>query len=163
MHDVLIVDTTQPIDIPSWRALATEVEPLFGPLQDTPECISALHRHVERGSAFSVRDGDGLPGTPPISGLLFSPRKTSAAVDRIVWLAVASTWQRHGIGSRIVEHIVELLESPSTLAVATFGDESPAGIPARRFYERLGFEAAEAAQTLPDGGLRQVFRRRLPS
>jgi hypothetical protein len=42
--------------------------------------------------------------------------------------------------------------------VTTFGSDDPAGEPARRFYERLGFQAAEEAPNGPDGGSRQIFR-----
>ncbi len=44
----------------------------------------------------------------------------------------------------------------------TFGDDITAGYPARRFYEEMGFHAAEVAQPGPDGGSRQVYRRHFP-
>lgn len=40
----------------------------------------------------------------------------------------------------------------------TFGDDNPAGLPARHFYQALGFEPAETAPPGPEGGSRQVFR-----
>jgi hypothetical protein len=48
---------------------------------------------------------------------------------------------------------------PFTLSVVTFGEENLAGRPARHFYERMGFQAAEVALNGPEGGTRQVFRR----
>jgi hypothetical protein len=43
--------------------------------------------------------------------------------------------------------------------VTTFGGDDPAGEPARRFYEQMGFHAAEPAPNGPEGSSRQVFRR----
>lgn len=38
-------------------------------------------------------------------------------------------------------------------------EDIAAGQPAWRFYEQLGFSAADPAPNGPDGGSRQVFRR----
>jgi GNAT superfamily N-acetyltransferase len=150
------VVVAQPEDIPAWLVLAKEVEPLFGPLVNDPSFLSALHRNVDRGTAFCVREGDGPCGIPLLGGLLFSPKPP---VYTIGWLAVAQQHRRQGIGQRLVEHIVGLVETPAELAVTTFGGDNPAGGPARRFYERLGFYAAESSPNGPEGCSRQVFRR----
>jgi hypothetical protein len=52
-----------------------------------------------------------------------------------------------------------LLFSAANLSVVTFGEENLAGRPARHFYERMGFQSAEAAPNGPEGGSRQIFRR----
>ncbi len=152
------VVAAQPEDIPAWLHLAAEVEPLFGPLVSNASFHRALRRNVERGTAFCVREADGPPGVPLLGGLLFSPKPP---IYTIGWLAVAQQYRRRGIGQRLVEHVLGLVEAPAELVVTTFGADHPAGEPARRFYERMGFHAAEPAPNGPEGGSRQVYRRAL--
>jgi hypothetical protein len=52
-----------------------------------------------------------------------------------------------------------LIQPPAELSVTTFGDDNRAGLPARDFYARMGFHAAEMTSNGPEGGTRQVFRR----
>lgn len=150
------VVVAQPEDTPAWLNLAAEVEPLFGPMVDDPSFHRVLHKHIGRGTAFCVRDADGPPGVPLLGGLLFSPKPP---IYRIGWLVVAQQHRRHGIGQRLIEHVVGLAEIPAEFVVTTFGGDNPAGQPARHFYERMGFRAAETAPNGPEGGSRQVFRR----
>jgi ribosomal protein S18 acetylase RimI-like enzyme len=142
-------------DIPAWLVLAAEVEPLFGPLVNEPSFQRALSNNIARGTAYCVREGDGPPGLPLCGGLLWSAHPPLYTIG---WLAVAEQHRRQGIGLRLVEHVLHLVELPAEVMVTTFGSDDPAGEPARRFYERLGFQAAEEAPNGPDGGSRQIFR-----
>jgi len=136
--------------------LAAEVEPLFGPMVNDPAFHRALRRNIDRGTAFCVREADGPPGVPLLGGLLFSPRPP---VYTMGWLAVTQQHRRRGIGRALVEHAMGLAEIPAEFVVATFGADDPVGEPARSFYERMGFHAAEPAPNGPEGGCRQIFRR----
>ena len=69
---------------------------------------------------------------------LFSPRPPLYTIG---WLAVAGQHRRRGIGQRLLGHVIGLVEIPCELVVTTFGADNPAGEPARRFYERMGFHA----------------------
>jgi GNAT superfamily N-acetyltransferase len=149
-------------DIRSWLDLAAEVEPLFGAILDDPAFHVALLRNIERGTAYCVREGDGPPGAPLLGGLLFSPRRPDRPDDRIGWLAVAGRARRRGVGRRLVAHAIGLLTPPAVLTVVTFAEEVEAGRPARRFYERLGFDPAEPLAPGPEGGGRQRYRLDLP-
>jgi GNAT superfamily N-acetyltransferase len=151
------VTLAQPADIPAWLELAAEVEPLFGPMVAGPGFHAALERNIARQTAFCVREQDGAPGVPLMGALLFSA--THAPHYKIGWLAVAQRWQRQGVAHTLVEHCFRLVQPPAELSVVTFGADNLAGSPARRFYERMGFQAAEAAPNGPEGGARQVFRR----
>jgi len=146
----------QPADIPAWLDLAWEVEPLFGPMVDEPGFHKALHKNIARGTAFCIREADGPPGAPLVGGLLFSPKPP---IYTIGWLAVTQSYQRQGIGRRLVEYAIGLVHAPAELVVTTFGSDHPGGEPARCFYEKLGFHAAEPAPHGPEGGSRQIFRR----
>ena len=150
------VRVAQATDIPAWPILAAEVEPLFGPLVNEASFLRSLARNVDRGTAFCAREADGPPGDSLLGGLLFSPHPP---VYTIGWLAVTQQHRRHGIGRSLVEHALSLVEAPAQVMVTTFGPDNPAGIPARRFYEHMGFYAAESAPSGPDGSARQIYRR----
>ena len=148
-------------DVAAWLDLAAEVEPLFGPMVSDPLFHQALHRNIERGSAFCVRSSacscarEGLSGMPLLGGLLFSSHPPRY---RIGWLAVRQDSRRHGIGRRLVEHTLGLVQPPAEVSVVTFVAEEPEGMAARLFYEHLGFSPAELVSSGPDGQPRQVFR-----
>lgn len=130
---VIRVVSAQLEDIPAWLILAAEVEHLFGPMVSEPAFQRALHKNIERGTAFCARVADGQPGIPLLGGLLFAPRPP---VYTIGWLAVAQQHRRHGIGQRLIEHVLRLVELPAELVVTTFGKFDPGGEPARRFWEK---------------------------
>jgi GNAT superfamily N-acetyltransferase len=153
MTDVVIAREE---DIPAWLDLAREVEFLFGPMCDDPRFINSLQKNIDRGTAFCIREANGSAGAPLQGGMLFSPHPP---VYTIGWLAVTQACRRQGIGRKLMEHIVGLVEPPAEMVVTTFGADNPDGEPARCFYEQSGFFAAEFAPNGPDGGIRQVFRR----
>ncbi len=145
-------------DFQAWLRLAAEVEGLFGPLVDDPGFQRALHKNIARGTALCVRAGDGPPGTPLLGGLLFAPKPPRHTIG---WLAVTHTHRRCGIGRRLVTHALGLTQPPAEVSVTTFGPDAEAGLPARRFYESMGFQPAEMAPDGPEGSSRQIFRRAL--
>ena len=151
------VALAQPADLPAWLDLAAEVEFLFGPMVADPGFHAALERNIARQTAFCIREQDATPGTPLMGGLLFSA--THAPHYTIGWLAVAQRWRRQGVAQMLVEHCFQSIQPPAELSVVTFGEDNLAGRPARRFYERMGFQAAEVAPNGPEGGTRQVYRR----
>ena len=151
------VALAQPADLQAWLDLAAEVEPLFGPMVVDPGFHAALERHIARQTAFCVREQDGAPGTPLMGALLFSIGHVPHY--KIGWLAVAQRWRRQGVAQALVEHCLRLIQPPAELSVVTFGADNLAGRPARRFYERMGFQASEEAPNGPEGGTRQVYRR----
>lgn len=155
MSDIIlyrVVDAT-PGDIAPWRALAAEVEPLFGPLVGDASFEGALARCIARGDAFCVRQG--AEGSPLLGGLLFSRRPPTYT---LAWLAVAAHGRRRGIGRALVDHALGLVRPPAEVMVTTFGPGRPEGEPARRFYEALGFVPSEMAPDGPDGTTRQIYR-----
>lgn len=150
-----IVTVALPDDLPAWRLLAREVEPLFGPMVGLPAFEEALARKVARGQALCVREGDGDAGAPLLGGLLWSSHPPRYQVG---WLAVTARVRRQHIGQQLVAAALTWVEPPATIDVETFGDDNPAGLPARHFYQALGFAPAEVAPPGPEGGSRQVFR-----
>jgi ribosomal protein S18 acetylase RimI-like enzyme len=151
------VALAQNADIPAWLDLAAEVEPLFGPMVADPGFHAALERNIARQTAFCIREHDGALGASLMGALLFSV--THAPHYRIGWLAVTTCWRRHGVAQALVKHCFQLIQPPAEMSVFTFGVDNLAGQAARDFYERMGFQAAEAAPNGPEGGTRQVYRR----
>jgi ribosomal protein S18 acetylase RimI-like enzyme len=151
------VALAQPADIPAWLHLAAEVESLFGAMVDDPAFHQSLQRHIQRQTAFCVREQSDVTGTPLMGALLLSA--THAPHYKIGWLAVAEHWRRRGVAQALVMHCFAILQPPAELSVTTFGADNLAGKPARDFYERKGFHAAEIASNGPEGGTRQVYRR----
>jgi ribosomal protein S18 acetylase RimI-like enzyme len=152
------IELAQPADIAPWLDLAAEVEFLFGPMVGDPAFHSALERNIQRRSAFCIREQPGAPGTPLVGALLFSA--AHAPYYKINWLAVAGRWRGRGAARALALHCFGLVQPPAELSVITFGADIEAGRPARRFYEQIGFHAAEAAPVGPEGGSRQIYRRR---
>jgi len=148
-------------DIPAWLALAREVEELFGvALSRDEQFIGALRRNVRRGTAFCVREGDGLPGAALLGGLLFSSKHRP--VYKLGWLAVAEGSRRSGVGQALVAHAMALIVPPAELIVTTFIDGAPGGETARRFYLKLGFTPAELLPgDGPQGEPRQRFHKKI--
>jgi GNAT superfamily N-acetyltransferase len=138
--------------------LAAEMEPLFGPMVEEPGFMRALHRNIARGTALCVREAGGAPGAPLLGGLLYSPKPPLYTIG---WLAVTETHRRHGIGRALIEHVFQLADPPAEFVVTTFGADRAEGLPARRFYLEMGFYPAEPAPNGPEGGSRQILRRRV--
>ena len=105
-----------------------------------------------------MREADGPPGALLLGGLLYSPKPP---LYTVAWLAVTEAHRRHGIGKALIERVFELARPPAEFVVTTFGADRVEGAPARRFYAQMGFHPAESAPDGPEGGSRQIFRRRL--
>ncbi len=149
-----MVKATQ-ADIPAWLKLAEQVEYLFGPMSNEPSFHRSLQKNIVRGSALCVRDKYGKPGASLLGGLLYSTKPPNY---KIGWLAVTQNQRRKGIGQQLFMELLNHIVVPATVEVTTFGPDNPAGASALRFYEQMGFQAAEAAPNGPEGRSRQIYR-----
>jgi ribosomal protein S18 acetylase RimI-like enzyme len=111
-------------DFSPWLYLAAEVEPLFGPMVNEPGFHQALHKNIERGTAYCIRENNGPSGTPLLGGLLFSPKPPEYTIG---WLAVAQQYRRCGVGRLLVEYVINLVVPPAEMSVTTFGKDSEGG------------------------------------
>jgi GNAT superfamily N-acetyltransferase len=139
-------------DVQGWRALAREVEPLFGPMVGRRDFEDWLVRDIDRGTAWCVPD----PGDPGSLAAAMSFRDRGDRFE-IGWLAVAARARRTGVGTGLVRERIGASDPAKRVTVVTFGADHPGGPVARAFYERLGFEAGDPAPDGPDGGARQTF------
>lgn len=133
-------------DIPSWLELVREVEPLFGPM---PMFDVTLKTKIREGDALCVR-----ADTRVVGGILLGGQ---APDNWIRWLAVRRDARQRGAGGSLLNAALERWPSTCTISLATFGDDNPDGQPARRLYERFGFEAREMLPRGPEGGTRQLY------
>ncbi|MBB3128612.1 ribosomal protein S18 acetylase RimI-like enzyme [Paenibacillus rhizosphaerae] len=137
--------------------MAAEVEYLFGPMVSDSKFIQAIEKNISRGSAFCVRENNGEPGSRLLGGILFS--SASAPSYKIGWLAVSSISRNKGIATALLKHALKTVNVPAEISVTTFGDEVPDGQPARRLYQKFGFEPQEELiPNGPEGGSRQKFK-----
>jgi GNAT superfamily N-acetyltransferase len=123
-----------PADIPAWRELAREVEPLFGaPMADDPRFLHDLGSSIAENRAFCVRGPNGKL----LGGIL---RADPPPDHRISWLAVSKGARRQGTGHSLVTAALRGAPSGTVVRVVTFVEGDAAGSPARAFYRALGFE-----------------------
>jgi GNAT superfamily N-acetyltransferase len=134
-------------DIASWLEIVRQVEPLFG---DMPMFDVTLKTNIARGSAFCVRGPDGRV----LGGVLLGGQ---APDNWIRWLAVRGASRHRGVGTALLTEVLRLWLGPCTISLATFGDDSVGGRPARRLYERFGFVAGAMLPRGPEGGTRQRY------
>ena len=131
-------------DVASWLDMAREVEPLFGPM---PDFQSTLVRKIDQGAAICAHCCDELAGGALLGG---------ASPDYwIRWLAVRRSARYQGIGSALVAEALRRFRPPCRISVHTFGEENPEGRPARRLYERFGFQPGQLTEV--QGALRQCY------
>ncbi len=153
----MIVRLAREDDLAGFVELAGQVEHWFGAAADDAGFRAAVLRHVQRGTALVARSA----GAEVLGGLMFGAKPP---VYRVHWLVVAEQARGHGIGRALTtDAIRRFVLGPGTLEAITFGPDHPgaASSGARAFYQNLGFHPAEGAAAGPDGGSRQVYRRRV--
>ncbi len=134
-------------DIPSWLELVREVEPLFGPM---PMFDLTLKTKIAEGAALCARDASGTV----CGGVLLGGEVPD---NWLRWLAVRRKARGQGIGGALLQAVLARWPGPCAISLATFGADNVEGRPARRLYERFGFEPREMLPRGPEGGTRQLY------
>jgi GNAT superfamily N-acetyltransferase len=141
-------------DLGGFLDLAAQVEQWFGPMVKDSAFHSAINKNIQRGTALVAVSGPDVVG-----GLLFSSKPP---IYCIRWLVVSAKLRREGVGRALVADATRrFVQGPGTMEVTTFGPDHPGAVASRGriFYEGLGYSPAEAVESGPDGGSRQVYRR----
>ncbi len=119
-------------DIDNWMDLVHKVKKSF-PGLETGEAL-AEHRNtvlefMDKGSAICAKTDNKIVGT-----LLFSKE-----TNTLCFLAVDSEYRRQHIAEKIFSYMLDFMDSEKDIAVTTYRANVPEGLPARRFYKKMGF------------------------
>ncbi len=133
-------------DYNDWLELAREVEPLFGPMVDDAAFREGLKRAIEEKIAWCVEEPDERGHTAFRGGIVVSKE-----ANEILWLAVSRKTRGCGMGAALLSEAIGRLDRSRPIAVTTFDDTIPEGLPARRLYRRFGFADSAAAGLNPAG------------
>ena len=146
------IETIKSCDIVDWLKLVREVEPLFGPMIGMDGFQEHLARVVDAERAFGIWNDRGA-----LCGVVV----VSFEKNEIEWLAVASRDRQNGFGEKLLRHAVNRLDAAKPITVQTFAASVPAGIGARKLYEKCGFQEIEPADLNP-AGLPTAILKRMP-
>ncbi|WP_432662999.1 GNAT family N-acetyltransferase [Wukongibacter baidiensis] len=94
---------------------------------------SAIRKNISRGTAIYVEDRS-LPDSPIIGAMIYSPNQ-----NHIGWFAVHPKYRRMGVGSSIMEYMLNKLVDAREIKVKTFLYDDNYGKAARSFYVKNGF------------------------
>jgi ribosomal protein S18 acetylase RimI-like enzyme len=130
-------------DIPGWKEIIKEVEPLFGNMLDDPGFIPAILAAIEANIVFCFED--------EITNQLYGVIVINHDDNSIEWLAVSSNAKRTGVGRKLVEKALNELNIRRDICVQTFSSNIPEGIAARKLYEKFGFVDYKRAGKNPAG------------
>lgn len=103
--------------------------------------IPTLHEHVDDLRRAPLNWLAALDGTDVLGAVAWLVADQAVDIDRLV---VAPHAHRRGVGSRLIREVIEHAQG-RPIAVST----GSANLPARTFYERLGFERVADREALP--------------
>ncbi|NPU84496.1 MAG: GNAT family N-acetyltransferase [Syntrophaceae bacterium] len=129
-----------------WLELAREVEPLFGPMVDDAAFREGLKRAIEEKIAWCIEEPEEQDRSAFRGGIV-----ASREANEILWLAVSGDHRGRGTGAALLSEAIGRLDRSRPITVTTFDDTIPDGLPARRLYQRFGFEDSAAAGLNPAG------------
>jgi GNAT superfamily N-acetyltransferase len=122
--------------------LASEVEPLFGPMVDSEEFSFGIKECIRNRLAYGIENENC-----ELAGII--------AIDRgkneILWLVVGMKFRGKGYGYQLVQKAVEELEDNGDIYVQTFSENIDEGKSARMIYKRNGFTDLKEAGKNPAG------------
>jgi GNAT superfamily N-acetyltransferase len=119
-------------DIPAWMALAEEVSDNF-PGFCAEEYERTLRKNILRGSAICVKLGGEMAGV-----LLYSIKAKCLSC-----MAVSPRHRQKGVGSMLVEKMIELFPQGGEAWGTTFREDDPLGAAPRALYKKFGFVESE--------------------
>lgn len=140
------IHTSDLFDMPGWLQLAKEVEPLFGPMVESPDFFDALSKTILGGTAFCLRDEADRENCGLCGGIIISKENNS-----IEWFVVAQKFRNTGVGKRLLKEALVNLNQTEPITVNTFDESVPDGKPARKLYLSMGFRDSSEGPVNPAG------------
>ncbi len=119
-------------DIDNWMDLVYKVKDNFPSLE--AEEVLDEHRNtvlefMDKACAICAK-----ADTEIVSTLLFSKE-----TNTLCFLAVDAEYRRQHIAEKMFSYMLTFMDSEKDITVTTYRADVPEGIPARRFYKRMGF------------------------
>ncbi len=148
MLSKIIIELATKQDIDNWMDLVNKVKESF-PGLETDEALDE-HRNtvlefMDKGCAICAKTDNKIVGT-----LLFSKES-----GMLCFLAVDKEYRRQHIAEKMFSYMLTFMDSEKDITVTTYRADVPEGIPARRFYMKMGF--AEGKLTEEFGSPVQEF------
>lgn len=140
-------------DFDAFLSLAREVEPLFGPMVDSPDFLAAVRGAIDAGTLFCAVDETD---DSTLSGACVIDREQ----NEIAWLAVSAASRGRGIGSLLVGEAMAGLDPQQPIRVTTFADSNRESIAAKKLYRKHGFADAQPGEINPAGLPTVVMERK---
>ncbi len=129
-------------DYDAWIELAREVEPLFGPMADSPDFQEGIKHCILSHDAYGIENEE-----KELAGIIALDR----ANNEILWLAVTSEQRGKRYGEKLVQKALEELGTGRDIHVQTFTGDISEGRAARAVYTRNGFTDLKGAGPNPAG------------
>jgi len=129
-------------DYDAWIELAREVEPLFGPMADSPAFQEGIKNCILSHDAYGIENEE-----KELAGIIALDR----ANNEILWLAVKSELRGKKFGGKLVQKALEELGPGGDIYVRTFTGDISEGRAARAVYAGNGFTDLEEAGENPAG------------
>lgn len=139
---------------PEWLEIAQEVESIFqGSMVDNEEFHTFMRRKMEKNEVIIARDTEN---SNKLMGLIAISYKNNT----ISWFAVFKKYRGIGLGSILLEYAITELNNKNEIFVTTFREDYEDGKPARRLYQKFGFEDNDT-NIVHHGQPRSLMRRLL--
>ncbi len=128
----MIIELATKWDIDSWMNLVNKVKRNF-PGLETQEALDE-HRNtvlefIDKDSAICAKAGNKIVGT-----LLFSKESNT-----LCFLAVDAEYRRQHIAKEMFSYMLTFMDPNKNITVTTYREDVSEGIPARKFYKKMGF------------------------
>ncbi len=144
----MIIELAEKQDIDNWMNLVDKVKDNF-PGLETEDALDE-HRNtvlefMDKSSAICAKTDNTIVGT-----LLFSKESGT-----LCFLAVDAEYRRQHIAEKMFTYMLTFMDAEKDITVTTYRADVPKGLPARRFYKKMGF--AEGKLTEEFGSPVQEF------
>ncbi len=128
----MIIELATEQDIDHWMDLVGKVKWSF-PGLETEEALDEHRKTVlefmDKGCAICAKEADRIVGT-----LLFSKE-----TNTLCFLAVDPGYRRGHIAEKMFSYMLTFMDTGKDITVTTYRAEALEGIPARKFYKKMGF------------------------
>ncbi len=128
----MIIELATKRNIGDWMALVDKVKGSF-PGLETEEALAEHRKTVlefmDKGCAICAKEEERIIGT-----LLLSKE-----TNTLCFLAVDAEYRRRHIGEKMFSYMLNFMDAGKDITVTTYRADVPEGIPARKFYKKMGF------------------------